>query len=410
MKSGVTKKPIGSIFALLFALAVPVPGWSAGNPVLVAMGDSIGEGVQGADAAWQTQFFSYVNLVGLLLQQQVSVPFIQSGLFGVVGNTEGRSRIYPNAVTTNVAVSGATVNSLLYDQADAAVTGAINSETDLVLFPRQQTQIGYVETAIPAVVLCWIGNNDVLSTATAFGNLDGSQLTPLADFDRDYRALAARLSPLVTNNGTKVVFANLPDVTAIGLLANRATAEAILGFPVDLPDGSYTSIITVLLMGLFGNDDLLQFPNFVLDSSEVALIRSRTQEFNAIIQREADALGMPVVDINAKFNELLANPPIFLGIPVTNRLLGGLFSLDGVHPSNIGHALIANEFVTTMNQAFGMTLPVFDQAALEFLFSTDPSIDKDGDGKAVGRLGVGLIETLAFILGITGDSNDFLAN
>lgn len=410
MKPGEIKKRIGSMLAMLLALVGPVPGWSAGSPGLVGMGDSLGEGVQGADAAWQTQYFSYVNLVSLLMRQEVSVPFIQSGLLGVVGNTEGRFRIYPDAVTANVAVSGATVNSILYDQADASGTGSINSETDLVLYPRQQTQIGYVETAKPGVLLCWIGNNDLLSTATAVGNLDGSQLTPLADFDRDFRALAARLRPLVTNYGTKVVFANLPDVTAIGLLADRAAAEAVVGFPVDLPDGSYTSLITVLLMGMFGNDELLQYPNFVLDSNEVAMIRSQTQAFNAIIQREADALGMPVVDIHGKFNELLANPPFFLGIPATNRFLGGLFSLDGVHPSNLGHALIANEFAATMNQAFGMTLPKFGPATLEFLFSTDPSIDKDGDGKAVGRLGVGLIETLAFILGITGDSNDFLAD
>jgi len=139
-------------------------------------------------------------------------------------------------------------------------------------------------------------------------------------------------------------------------------------------------------------------------------IQSRTQAFNAIILREANRIGMPVVDVNAKFAEFKANPPVFSGMPLTNSILGGLFSLDGMHPSNIGHALIANEFVKTINQAFSLTVPELSPEILNSLFLQDPSIDKDGDGKATGRLGVGLIETLAYLAGLTGDVDDFTPN
>lgn len=386
------------------------PGNAIAQQTVVGIGDSIGEGVQAADAAWQTQVYSYLNLVNYQMGGDLTLPYIQSGLFGLVGDPQGRQRIFPNDMSSSVAVSGATINSLLYERANAQTPAQISNETELVLFPRQQSQMEYAESVQPGLILCWIGNNDVLSAVLAFGNMNASQLTPVADFERDYIAMTDRLGALVSNNGSKVVFANIPNVTDIGFLVDRVTAEAITGFPVALPDGHYTSIIGVLLMNFLGNASLVNDPNFVLDDVEVAAIQARTQIFNDIIQREAHRIGMPVVDVNAKFAEFVANPPIFSGIPLTKTILHGLFSLDGVHPSNIGHALVANEFIKTMNQAFNTAVPEISPQILNILFLLDPSIDKDGDGRVTGRLGVGLVETLAFLFGLTGDSNDFQPN
>ena len=376
------------------------------QPALVGMGDSIGEGVQAGDAAWQTQAYSYLNLINFQMGADLTLPFISSGLFGTVGDVDGRNRIFPDQVNTNVAVSGATTNSLLYEGANAASTSEISTEAELVLYPRQQTQIEYVESAQPDMIICWIGNNDVLSAATAFGNMNASQLTSAADFERDYVALVDRLNALVVPHNSKVVFANIPDVTSIGFLVDRAAAEDLTDFSVPLPEGHYTSILGVLLMNFLGNANLINDPNFVLDDTEVATIRNRTQLFNDIIQREADRIGMPVVDVNARFAAYINTPPVISGFTLDNTVLGGLFSLDGVHPSNIGHALVANEFIKTMNQAFSMTVPELPPPVLNFFFQMDPSIDKDGDGKAAGRLGVGLVETLAFLFGFTGDGDE----
>ena len=70
---------------------------------------------------------------------------------------------------------------------------------------------------------------------------------------------------------------------------------------------------------------------------------------------------------------------------------------------NRGHNNVTRPF-------YGTNLPELSQLVLDFLFLTDPSIDKDYDGKATGRLGVGFIETLYFLFGLTGDSNDFVPN
>jgi len=390
-------------------LFMPIDGKTA-QPTIVGMGDSISEGVQAADAAWQTQVFSYLNWINFQMNGDLSLPLIQTNLLGFVGDTTNRLRVFPAEVNTNVAVSGATVSSLLNERANAQAVENISTEAELVLFPRQQTQIEYVESVQPAMILCWIGNNDVLSAATSFGNMNASQLTPIADFERDYTALVDRLGALVVNNGTKVVLANIPNVTDIGFLVDRTTAEEMTGFSVALPDGHYTSVIGVLLMKFLGNDDLVSDPNFVLDNTEIAEIQSRILSFNTIIQQQADRIGMPVVDVNAKFVDIINNPPSFAGISLSKDVLKGLFSLDGVHPSNIGHALIANEFIKTINQAFSMNVPELDQDTLTVLFLLDPSIDKDSDGKATGRLGVGLIETLAFLFNMTGDSDDLTPN
>lgn len=377
-----------------------------GAPDVVFMGDSLGQGVQSADAAWQTQLFGYVPWLAHQMGKSVTLPLIATGLFGIVGNTDGRTRLVPNEIATNIAVSGATVASLLREQANAESVDAISSETELVMYPRQQSQIEYVESVQPDMVICWVGNNDALSAATSFSALNASQLTPLEDFERDYVELANRLEVLVATHSTKVVFANIPNVTDIGFLVDRATVEQVVGMPVNLPDGHYTSVIGLILMAIFGDSNLLNDPDFVLDSDEVLIVQARIAAFNAIIEREAGRLGMPVVDMNSVFQETISNPPTFFGIPLGPGIQRGLFSGDGVHPSNIGHALVANEFILKINEAFAMEIPEIGGDVLAFLFLTDPNIDKDLDGRSTGRLGVGLIETLFFLLGLSGDSDD----
>ena len=392
--------------ALLTSIGISAPTLSADRPLLVIMGDSISEGVQSGDAGWTTQVLTYGNWVTQLMGGAQSVPFLEHSILGIVGNPSGRSRFDPNVSFHNVAVSGADLGDVLRDRANATSTSQIDDELDLIMYPRLQTQLEYVESSAPEFVICWIGNNDALSAATSFGDLDASQLTPIADFDRDFTELATRLGQVAANNGTKILFGNIPDVTDIGFLVDSSAAEALLGFPVSLAEGNFTSLVTLLLMAVTGNDDPVGSPGFVLDPAEVILIQDRIAAFNAIIDREAARINMPVLDVNSIFGDMVSNPPVFLGVPLRTDLLGGIFSLDGIHPSNIAHALIANEVISSMNQNFGTQIPTLSQQVLEIIFVSDPEIDKDGDGVATGRFGAGLLETIALLAGFTGDSND----
>jgi hypothetical protein len=117
---------------------------------------------------------------------------------------------------------------------------------------------------------------------------------------------------------------------------------------------------------------------------------------------------MPVADVNALYDSISAHPPVYAGVQLSDRFLGGIFSLDGVHPSNIGHALLANTFIEGANGAYGLGIPLLGAAQLNQIALADPFIDKDGDGRVTGRFLAGLLETLAPILGISGDANDFV--
>jgi hypothetical protein len=60
---------------------------------------------------------------------------------------------------------------------------------------------------------------------------------------------------------------------------------------------------------------------------------------------------------------------------------GSSFSFDGVHPSYIGQALIANYLVNDINQTLNINAPL---ASLDAVAATDPYVDKDNDGFAPG--------------------------
>jgi len=44
----------------------------------------------------------------------------------------------------------------------------------------------------------------------------------------------------------------------------------------------------------------------------------------------------------------------------TQFVTGGSFSLDGIHLNPIGNALLANEFIKSINSFFGATIPQVD--------------------------------------------------
>lgn len=383
---------------LVIALVFVAVSWTAraDSPPLIGLGDSIGEGMQSADANSATQPNTYLALIAAQMGDPFPLPLIRTSPWGVVGSTSGRSRIDPTALVANLAVSGASSGSILTDSAGQPV----DDETDLVELPRTGTQIGIAQQLQSPLVVCWIGNNDVLGTALAFDDMDASQITSQQDFAANFQTVVADLSGW----NAKVVYANIPDITRIGFLFSPADLQLFLGSSYSLPEGSYTSLAAMLLirMGLLP-PLILRDPSWVLDATEVATIQAAITGFNQTIAADAAAAGMPVVDINALMNQMAANPPTVGGVPLLLRYNGGLLSLDGVHPSDIGHALIANAFIRTMNATWHMGIPKLSASQLTSIALADPFIDFDGNLVVRGRPLKGLLETLGPTLGISGD-------
>ena len=368
-------------------------------PPLVALGDSIGEGVQSADASTRTQPFEFSNLIAQQMGATFALPLIDGGALTNIFSTRGRTRIDSSLVSPNVAVSGATIHDLLNSQ----YMPPVDTETDLVLEPLTLSQIQRAEAANASLNVVWIGNNDVDGAVLAWNHLDATQLTPVDSFTADYGEMVSRLKAL----SGKTVVGTIPDVTQIGFVFSPSDLMRFAGTDCGLPDGSYTTAPSALMIKLGLSDcSLLQDPNYVLDPTEIATIRDRLQTFNQIITSDATQAGMAVVDIYGTFISYLTNPPVFFGVPLTPHFNGGLLSLDGVHPSNTGHALAANGFIQAANQAFGTSIPPLTQDALNNIAAADPFIDWDGDLVVRGRPLAGLLETLGPFLGVSGDYTD----
>ncbi len=367
--------------------------------LFVGMGDSLGEGVQSADANILTQPNSYLNLIAGQMGVSFPLPWIIGNPLAFIESVDGRTRLFPTVPGQNLAVSGATVDSLL----NQAAGQPIENETDLVLEPRTGTQMQVAESLEAPFTICWIGNTDVLSAVIAWDQLDTSQLTSVAQFTSDYATIA---SDLASWKG-KVVVGTIPDVEQIAFLFSPKDLITFLGTDFGLPEGSYTTLPTMLLLKLGLNDgSLLQNPDYVLDPDEITIIQERVAAFNQIIESDAESAGFAVADINTLFEQLQQNPPVYYNVALTRRFNGGLFSLDGVHPSDIGHALAANAFIQAANAKFGMNIPELTQSQLTQIAAADPFIDWDGDLVVPGRPFTCLLETLGPLLGISGDLND----
>ncbi|ROI03425.1 G-D-S-L family lipolytic protein [Kaistella haifensis] len=98
----------------------------------------------------------------------------------------------------------------------------------------------------------------------------------------------------------------------------------------------------------------------VLSSTEKDEVLAATATFNGVIKAAATAKGLAFVDANAKMLELAKTSGIqFDGVRYTATFVtGGTFSLDGVHLTGRGYALIANEFIKAINTTYKSTLPM----------------------------------------------------
>jgi lysophospholipase L1-like esterase len=272
----------------------------------------------------------------------------------------------------NLAVPGATLIDALTRTGD---NGGLH---DLILRGRG-TQVTQTLAARPSVITVWIGNNDVLGAAVRGRALDGVTLTPAATFRQAYQTLITGLA----TTGARIFAANLPDVTSIPfvttippVVVNPSTGQPVLanGQPValigpngPLPTGSLVTLAASSLLAqgvgiptsLGGRGTPLP-DEVVLDPTERSTIVDRVAANNQAIRDICATANVPVLDMNALLRELSTQGRVVGGVTYTSSFLtGGIFSYDGVHPTDMGYAIVANEWIRLLN-ANGGTLDELD--------------------------------------------------
>ena len=109
--------------------------------------------------------------------------------------------------------------------------------------------------------------------------------------------------------------------------------------------------------------------NTTLTASETAEVKTATVAFNTSIQNLASAKGLAFVDANAILTQVANGGLVVSGYTMTSTYVtGNSFSLDGVHPSPKGYALIANKFLEAINATYGSNFKGLNLGQFQILY------------------------------------------
>ena len=240
----------------------------------------------------------------------------------------------------------------------------------------------------PTFFSLFLGVEDLLAYAKA-GGKDASLPTP-AEFENAYRPIVEQL----VGNGAKGVLATLPEVTKMpyfttipynGLTldaANTTTLNSIynpLGYYFELGSNPFMVVdsaandfavrqmfpgelllLSLPLDSVKCNQMGVLFPirdEFYLDLNEINFIRVRINAYNDIIQSIADEYNLAVADVHA-YAQTLTDGFTYNGVAMSAKFVsGGAYSLDGIHMNPRGNALLANQFIKSINVKYNARIP-----------------------------------------------------
>lgn len=267
-----------------------------------------------------------------------------------------------NNVYTNI------INTLTVNGAKGVVC-TIPSVTSIPYF----TTVPYA--ALSPTALGGATNITALNTQL-YGPLD-AVFTALGEPDRINPLSATAANPILINDAdaldrsAQITGALTPTLgattaAAFGAVfgkARQATAADLVVLPASSVIGTTN---TAAPAGINKNGVTFPMANkWVLTATEKAKVAAATTAYNNSIVAIAATKNLAVADMNAVMNKLITGLQIETNSIYTANYFSGsgtegqvLFSLDGVHPNARGYAVIANEFIKTINAKYKSNLPL----------------------------------------------------
>jgi GDSL-like Lipase/Acylhydrolase len=418
---------IKTLFRVLasFLLALAFTAWLSAQPGkgpnfsnLVVVGDSLAAGVENGSLLDSQQVHGFANVIAQQIGAPLQLPLVPfpgapnvlellnpGGFPPVIESVPATPlTLFPvpdvresTMQATNLAVPLQTVSDALTLVPSTTPTlDETQLATDIVLgFPcpfaatpcTPLTQVQQAAALHPTTVIVDIGNNDILGAVTS-GQISTIISSPAAFFAAFNQSYGSLMTALASTKATMVV-ANIPDVTEapyfipvwkLAEAANIPLLEVVralgLGPFEYVTLDALPAIEAILLQNapgplpLFCSAASPSTPCYIT-VAEAFEIRLATIGLNAIIALQAKSHGAIVVDLFSLIDNLHANGFEVNNLKLTTDFLGGLFSLDGLHPSNTGYAIMANQFIEKMNGAFKTNIPLADVAAVA---ATDPLV------------------------------------
>jgi len=388
------------------AINQPVPRGAADFRTYVAMGTSISAGFESGGLVVHHQQHAFPDLFARQVgMADFTLPSISSdgippllrivSLSPLVVSSAGRTLGSPTnllqaAPYDNLGVPGA----LLVDAADSSFYysnpfGRPSTMFDLIVRHRG-TLLAQAASLSPTFVTFEYGANEVLGPATSGS---GSVTPSPAEFAGLLHLTLDGLRAAAP--AAKVAIFNVPDVTSIPFVTTfpPLTVSATTGAPMPLlgtggplSSGDYVlltaaeslAVGTGFAAGAYnyvnpvagGNGRPLD-DDQVLTASEAASVQSAVEGYNAAVAGEAAARGFALADLHGLLARASSTGLRFQGTTYTSAYVtGGLFSLDGVHPTDLAYGFVANLLIDAVNATFHARIPPVDLAEAATLTSS----------------------------------------
>lgn len=355
----------------------------------ISIGNSLTAGYQSGALYKSAQIYSYGNLIANQVNTSYEQPIISDpGIGGrmvikslepFATESQPSSGIPENSGLAtsynNLGIPGIILADVLATEASPSNYVGANPLIDVVLRGKGSVLTQALNFQ-PTFMTVWIGNNDILGYATSGGL---SPYTP-TEGDVTFGALYTQLLGAIAQAGVKnVVVANIPDVASIPFFTTVGGQLLLQGIPAIVgtkSDGSIAQLdLTKNLLTLRASAELAAgkgqspdnpLPNSViLDEDEIRIAKTVIASYNSSINSAASQFGFKVADMHSFFNDIAQNGIVADGVNFSAIYVnGGLFSLDGVHPTSQGYAIVANKFIEVINKEYSAKIPFVNVAAI----------------------------------------------
>lgn len=339
---------------------------------LVTFGASLTMGSQDASISQRSQLHGPAAVIARQLGSHLAIPLLKPGflpsltpadidpvtcrpkvrdIFGTIGARAqeelipklkdpagnivlSRLRVDPQLESTNLAIGGFRIgetvsgaNSLFGTILEHVVWNPKVDGVGLVSHP-EDTQLERLVELQPTLAISTdlIGNDYNNVNLFTDGVPDLAALTPVDELRASLRVLLAQLE----TTGAEVFLATGPDNTVLPMYPEKVAALRAAGFP----EAEATGWLLAL--------------------------RGRLEAYNEVLREEVAAYPrVHLVDLHAKVAVVLAQG-VELGDGKTlgPSPFGGLLSLDSMHFSDTGYAVLANLFLEEVNAALGTDVPL----------------------------------------------------
>jgi lysophospholipase L1-like esterase len=372
-------------------------------------------------------------------------PIGETVIAGAPENAATVLRPYDNLGIPGIPLAGFMDTTGTYQSSPLGSRGILRWDNPGSPFPKS---VFFQAAALhPDLVTFWLGANDVLGFAVSGGYSPNAPTNP-AIFSALYTQALDALRNTLPNG--KIVVGNIPNVTSVPFFTTvnpllaphipgpyylRYQRHGTLGMAFDSTKLTETNAPLVTLKGQayaallgmptgqfwrdaaalqgktiaelypalagagidttkpFGFHPQNPWPDaLILDADEIASATTAVNNFNSTIASVAAAKGAAVVNFNSFFNNVKVNGIVIAGEKYTaDYISGDIFSLDGVHPSDRGYGIVANEYIKVINASFGMNVPLVNISALPKLSAP---LAKGGNGKIDPVLPFGAFNSL----------------